>query len=236
MRQPSIGDYVYYHYVAKHPRTKKSDPVSRHTDPASRLVCTKERIIKIVEPGDFIITDAGKHSKDLRWLVRHSTKPTPGRWSWDPGAKLIVPGPRPLHQDEAFYQKLLARGQPYWGRSWGADTAATQLTSITTEQFFDQTPTAGAQHEFFHVQIDVDFPASPTDNLIVAVYGTLDDATENWDDTAFMEFEIDNGTDPNAVSFNIAGLYRFRIGVRRSGTTDTITSADMSFREKTTAA
>lgn len=113
--------------------------------------------------------------------------------------------------------------------AWGAKTSATQLTTITTEQFFDQTPTLNPG-ELLHVEVEANFPVTPTDNLIVAVYGTLDAATENWDDTALMEFEIDNGTDPNKVSLTISGIYKFRIGVRRSGTTDTITSADMSFR------
>jgi hypothetical protein len=52
--------------------------------------------------------------------------------------------------------------------AWGSDTAATQLTSITTEQFFDQAPTLNPR-ETAHVQLSVDFPASPTDHAIVAV-------------------------------------------------------------------
>ena len=61
--------------------------------------------------------------------------------------------------------------------AWGSDTAATQLTSITTEQFFDQLPTLNPR-ETAHVQVSVDFPASPTDHAIIAVYTTLDDTSE----------------------------------------------------------
>jgi hypothetical protein len=55
--------------------------------------------------------------------------------------------------------------------AWGSDTAATQLTGITTEQFFDQVPTLNPR-ETAHLQVAVDFPASPTDHAIVAVYTT----------------------------------------------------------------
>ena len=46
--------------------------------------------------------------------------------------------------------------------AWGSDTAATQLTGITTEQFFNQVPTLNPR-ETAHVQLSVDFPSSPTD-------------------------------------------------------------------------
>ena len=36
---------------------------------------------------------------------------------------------------------------------------------------------------------------------------------------------------PNRISFLMTGVYKFRIGVRRSGSTDTITSADLSLRK-----
>ena len=46
-----------------------------------------------------------------------------------------------------------------------------------------------------------------------------------------MEFLIENTTDPNRLSFLVTGVYKFRVGVRRSGSTDTITSADLSLRK-----
>ena len=113
--------------------------------------------------------------------------------------------------------------------AWGAKTEATQLTSISTEQFFDVNilPNPG---ELVHVEVEVDFVGSPTDDMIVAVYRTLDDTSENWDDVADLEFVIDKGTDPNKASFLLSGGFKHRIGVRRDGSTDTHTSADMSFR------
>lgn len=114
--------------------------------------------------------------------------------------------------------------------AWGADTAATQLTSITTEQFFSTVITLNPG-ELAHVQVSADFPATPTDHLVVSVYTTLDDTTEVWDITPWLQFQIDKATDPNRASFALYGCYKARVGVKRSGTTDTITSADLSYRK-----
>lgn len=113
--------------------------------------------------------------------------------------------------------------------AWGSKTTATQLTAITTtELFFDQTPIINPG-EFHHVEIEANPPATPTDDLRVSIYGTLDDSSENWDDTPRMVFIIDSGTDPNKKSFIISGIYKYRIGVVVDGATDTYV-ADMSFR------
>jgi hypothetical protein len=114
--------------------------------------------------------------------------------------------------------------------AWGSKTNATQLTSVTTEQFFSTVVTLNPG-ERAHVQVSCDFPATPTDHLLVAVYTTLDDSTENWDDVPFLEFSIDNAIDQSSIAFLVEGVYKFRVGVRRSGSTDTITSADMSYRK-----
>jgi hypothetical protein len=70
-------------------------------------------------------------------------------------------------------------------------------------------------------QVSVDFPASPTDHAIIAVYTTLDDSSEVWDLIPMMEFLLENTTDPNRISFLVTGVYKFRVGVRRSGSIDT---------------
>lgn len=111
--------------------------------------------------------------------------------------------------------------------AWSSETTATQLTSITTEQYFNQTPTLNPA-ETAHVQVSVDFPSTPTDDAIISVYGTLDGT--DYDLTPMMQLRLLKGTDPNRVSFSVTGVYQFRVGVKRSGTTDTLTSADMSYR------
>lgn len=113
--------------------------------------------------------------------------------------------------------------------AWGSKTASTQLTSVTnTEQYFSQTPTLNPGEEV-HVEIIANPPATPVDDLEVRVYTTLDASTEDWDDTAFMSFVIDNGIDPNKRSFIVSGVYKFRVGVQSSGATDSYT-VDMNHR------
>ncbi len=115
--------------------------------------------------------------------------------------------------------------------AWGADTAMTQLTSITNiEQFFSTLVTLNPR-EIAHCQADINFVVTPTDDMILSVYTTLDAASEVWDDTPLLTFTIDKDTDPHQVSFVVGpGIYKFRIGVKASGATDTHTSADLSYR------
>ena len=68
-------------------------------------------------------------------------------------------------------------------------------------------------------------------HAILAVYTTLHDSSEVWDIIPMMEFLLENTTDPNRISFLVTGVYKFRVGVRRSGSTDTIKSADLSYRK-----
>ncbi len=127
--------------------------------------------------------------------------------------------------DYAFDRGFIAGGVV----GWSALDAATQLTSITTEQFFDDQPQADP-NETVDVEIDVDFVVTPTDDMIVAAYGSIDGGTD-FDDTARIEFIIDNGTDPNQAGFQTFGMFQYRVGVRRTGSTDTHTSADMNHRQ-----
>lgn len=114
--------------------------------------------------------------------------------------------------------------------AWSSKTSATQLTSITTEQFFSTLVTLNPG-ESADCQVDVNFPVTPTDQGVVSVYSTLDDSSENWDDTPFLSFQVSNLIDPNSVSFTVTGIYKFRVGVKRSGTTDTLATADFWYRK-----
>lgn len=118
--------------------------------------------------------------------------------------------------------------------AWGSKVSATQLTSITTEQFFSFSGTAFVTlnpGESAHIQVDINPPATPTDYGVVSCYGTLDDSSENWDDSPFFSMFIDKSIDPCSASFIISGVYKFRIGVKRSGSTDTLASADCIYRK-----
>jgi hypothetical protein len=113
--------------------------------------------------------------------------------------------------------------------AWSSKTDATQLTSVTnTEQFFSTIITLNPG-EVAQCEVISDPPPTPTDDLIVAVYATLDDTTEDWDDIPIMEFMIPNDIDPSKRTFLVSGVYKFRVGVRSSGGTDSFI-ADFSYR------
>lgn len=111
---------------------------------------------------------------------------------------------------------------------WGAETTLYQTSAFggtdagvgSTEVFTSDVDLETNGYEGAHVVVEADFPATPTDNLVVSVYASLDGV--NYDDTPLYAFEIDNGTDPNQVSFVVRDVAHFRIGLKSSGTTDTI--------------
>lgn len=113
--------------------------------------------------------------------------------------------------------------------AWGAKVNATQLTGVAgTETAFDVTPQSNPG-EAFHVEVQVN-SSGTTDNVIVRFYGTLDDASENWDDVPFLEKTIDatSGNDEKEL-FIIYGVYKWEARVIRDGSTDTFT-CDLSYR------
>ncbi len=113
---------------------------------------------------------------------------------------------------------------------WGAIESATQLVTLSDViQWFSLTPTF-APGELAQVEVEYDPVATPTDDLSVHVRLTLDDSSENWDDEDFMSFVIPNTNDPAKKSFILSGIYKARIGVQSTGTTDDHTSADLNLR------
>jgi len=93
--------------------------------------------------------------------------------------------------------------------------------AVTTGSWSDDVDLETNGYEGAHVIVDADFPASPTDNLIVEVRASLDGA--NYDDTSLFSFKLDKGTDPNQVSFLIKDVAHFKLYCKRDGSTDTIT-------------
>jgi len=107
--------------------------------------------------------------------------------------------------------------------AWGAKTQI--MTTQAVAPGIPQRSTAVTLNpgELAHIQVVADFPAGLNDNLQVEVQGTLDDATEKWDDTPIFTFEVDRTVaDPGAQSFIVNDLYRFSIVVSIAGATDTI--------------
>ena len=106
-------------------------------------------------------------------------------------------------------------------RSFGSETTIMNAVAVTTGSWSDDVDLETNGYEGAHVIVDADFPASPTDNLIVEVRASLDGT--NFDDTPLFSFKVDKGTDPNQVSIVIKDVAHFKLYCKRDGSTDTIT-------------
>jgi hypothetical protein len=106
-------------------------------------------------------------------------------------------------------------------KSFGSETTIMNAVAVTTGSWSDDVDLETNGYEGAHVVVDADFPASPTDNLIVEVRASLDGS--NYDDTALFSFKVDKGTDPNQLSFVIKDVAHFKLYCKRDGSTDTIT-------------
>lgn len=90
--------------------------------------------------------------------------------------------------------------------------------SGTTESFSSNVDLATNGYEGAHVTIELDYDSSPTDQIRIKLYGSLDGS--NYDDTPIWEMEADNEIDPQQLSFIIKDLAHFRIGIQQTGSTD----------------
>jgi len=108
--------------------------------------------------------------------------------------------------------------------SWAAKTKIANALSVEGTELYSDAVTLKSD-ETAHVQITGDFPTVATDNLLIRVYTTLDASSETFDTTSVItELTLSKDTDPGAISFSINGVYKFRLGLIRSGSTDTITA------------
>lgn len=108
--------------------------------------------------------------------------------------------------------------------AWGSKTAVMTDQSVAGTELYSTAVTLNPG-ESADIQVSGN-SSGTTDNLVIKVYGTLDDTTENWDTTAVWSQELDcTDGGPNLLSLNIFGKYKFRIGCVRSGSTDTITTS-----------
>lgn len=73
-------------------------------------------------------------------------------------------------------------------------------------------------YEGVHLIIEINYDASPTDEIIINLYGSLDGS--NYDDTPIWSMRGDKLVDPQQISFIIKDLAHFRIGVRQTGSTN----------------
>jgi hypothetical protein len=80
--------------------------------------------------------------------------------------------------------------------AWGAKINASPLTAITTEQFFDHTPTLDPR-ESAHCPHPGRLPATPTDYAVISVYSSLDGAA--WSAIPMMVMVLDKDVDSNSI-------------------------------------
>lgn len=69
-----------------------------------------------------------------------------------------------------------------------------------------------------HVIVEIDYDGTPTNEVEISLYGSLDGT--NYDDTPIWSMQGDKSVDPQQLSFVIRDLAHFRIGVKQTGSTD----------------
>jgi hypothetical protein len=106
-------------------------------------------------------------------------------------------------------------------KNWQTEQTIINAVGVTTGTWSDDVDLETLGCEGAHVTIDADFPASPTNNLVVEVRASLDGT--NYDDTPLYKFEIDKGTDPNKVSIIVKDVAHFKLYCYRAGGSQTIT-------------
>jgi hypothetical protein len=90
--------------------------------------------------------------------------------------------------------------------------------SSTTEIFSSNIDLETEGYEGCHIIVEVNFDATPTDDVDVKVYGSLDGT--NYDDTPMTTRRIDKGTDPNQITVIVTGVAHCRLGIVQTGGTD----------------
>jgi hypothetical protein len=90
--------------------------------------------------------------------------------------------------------------------------------SGTTESYSSDIDMETNGYEGAHVTVEIDYDATPTDEVNIKLYGSLDGT--NYDDTPIWEMQGDKSVDPQQLSFIVRDLAHFRIGVQQTGSTD----------------
>ena len=114
--------------------------------------------------------------------------------------------------------------------AWSSKTTSTKSSVSSTEQYSNLiTLNPG---ESAHVQVDANPPASPSDDMTVKIYATLDTSSPAYDDVPLYEFDIDKDTsDPVAASIIVSNVVGFRVGVAAAGASTTYTSVAIASKK-----
>jgi len=90
--------------------------------------------------------------------------------------------------------------------------------SGTTEEYSSDVDMETNGYEGAHVTVEIDYDATPTDEVKIKLYGSLDGS--NYDDTPIWEMQGDKSVDPQQLSFIVKDLAHFRLGFQQTGSTD----------------
>jgi hypothetical protein len=90
--------------------------------------------------------------------------------------------------------------------------------SGTTESYSSDVDLETNGYEGAYLIIEIDYDASPTNEVKIKLYGSLDGS--NYDDTPIWEMQGDKSVDPQQLSFVVKDLAHFRIGIQQTGSTD----------------
>lgn len=104
--------------------------------------------------------------------------------------------------------------------SWTSEVTILNAGNVTdTESYSDAVELRS--DETAHVQVRAGFGGGSTDSMEIRVYASTDGT--NWDDVTFATAQTIENTQ-TTLSLTVTGVYQFRIGLLRVGTTDTITA------------
>ena len=90
--------------------------------------------------------------------------------------------------------------------------------SGTTESYSSVVDLETNGYEGAHVIVEIDYDSSPTNEVKIKLYGSLDGS--NYDDTPICQMQGDKSVDPQQLSFIVKDLAHLRIGVQQTGSTD----------------
>jgi len=109
-------------------------------------------------------------------------------------------------------------------KNWAAQTQIEGTSdgyttlSGTTEEYSADVDLEANGYEGAHVIVEINYDASPTDEVKIKLYGSLDGT--NYDDTPIWEIQGDRSVDPQQLSFVIKDLAHFRLSFQQTGSTD----------------
>jgi hypothetical protein len=90
--------------------------------------------------------------------------------------------------------------------------------SGTTEEYSSDVDLETSGYEGAHVIVEINYDTSPTDDVKIKLYGSIDGT--NYDDTPIWQMQGDKSVDPQQLSFIIKDLAHFRLGFQQTGSTD----------------